>query len=444
MSRIDQVLIFSTVWPEPSSSAAGVRQMQWVDFFREMGAEVILSSPAKEKNEQDWGKLSLPPGVRCLPLPLNDSRIKEVLSALKPDVVMFDRFILEEQFGHVIYEVYPDALVVLETQDLHLVRRARESVREEGWSTMAIASSVFSISSSSPPALSVPVDFYRTETALRETASISRVDYSFVISSFEEDLLKKEFGIGEEKQKWIPFYYPEIVSDDFSRAFESRNGFSWIGNFRHGPNVDGLRWFRKEVWPRLKRDLPSAVMHVYGAYPSEEVMSWNKPEIGFFVKGSAQNLSEVFLKARVNLAPLRFGAGVKGKIIEGWRFGVPCVTTTIGAEGLLPMNAALGAFPGLVANDPLGFVSACVQMHQDENLWKSHHEKAAQVLTTVFSRARVAGEMKLVFEKLMLAKREKTLPRWESKILRHELFNSHKYFARWIEAKTRPAQDQKS
>ena len=178
-------LIFSTVWPEPDSSAAGVRQMHWIELLLQDFERVSLISPAKPKQEQDWGRVQIPERVEFLPIPLNDWSLIERLKEWNPELVLFDRFILEEQYGAMVYEALPHALVLMETQDLHFVRRARERVRESG--------------------IPESPDFYKTETALRETASLERVDYSFVVSSYEERLLREEFGIGPDQQAWVPF-----------------------------------------------------------------------------------------------------------------------------------------------------------------------------------------------------------------------------------------------
>ena len=417
-----QALIFSTVWPEPDSSAAGVRQMHWIHLLLDLFDQVTLISPSKTKGVEDWGHLKVPDRVSLLPLPMNDWSVKEKLKELNPELVMFDRFILEEQFGPIVYESLPRALILLETQDLHLVRRARESVREQ-----FLEMQVF------------PPQFYQTDTALRETAAIDRVDFSFLVSSFEEALLKSEFGMGGDQQAWVPFFYdePQVKSGELS--FQERSDFVWIGNFRHAPNVDGLRWFRAEIWPRIRKALPGSKLRIYGAYPSAEVMSWNLPQkTGIEVKGSAESLSEVYSHARVNLAPLRFGAGVKGKILEGFRFGVPVVTTKVGLEGIVPMGQD-DQFPGLIAQTAEDFARECVDLYQNERIWNEKRLLATDLMLGVYDSKKTLPGLKARIERMLSEKKEGSLPRWRSKILRHELFNSHKYFSKWIEAKEKAA-----
>ena len=416
MTQQWKVLILSTVWPEPSSSAAGVRQMQWIQFFLSLGAQVVLGSPSKLKNSQDWGFLNFPESVTCVPFPLNQSEVQEVLIQLKPDIVMFDRFIVEEQFGHFVYASCPEALVLLETQDLHLVRRARDAVKEQ-------------LLTLSP----IPKVFFETETALRETASLGRVDHAFVCSTFEKALLSDQFGFKEDQFSYLPFFYEEpILESEATKSFSEREGFVWIGNFRHAPNLEGLRWFRNAIWPEIKSKLPQAMLKIYGAYPSEEVMQWHKPKEGIRVLGSLEDLSEVFKSARVNLAPLRFGAGIKGKILEGLRRGVPAVSTWIGAEGLGEVGSHLGI---KVANSEAAFAEACVSLHENEFEWKRVRDQGMRMMEKTHSLHVQAGPLQLKLNQLVKNKKEGILPRWSSRILRHETLNSHRYFSRWIELK---------
>jgi len=392
--------------------------MQWVHLFLGLGYQVTLISPSKMKGENDWGSLELPAGVEVLPLPLNKESVQEDLKRLAPAIVMFDRFILEEQFGPHVYQACPDALILMETQDLHLVRRAREELKEKFLVTNEF-----------------PTNFYQTETALRETGSIQRVDFSFVVSSFEEQLLRDEFQIPNTKVKWLPFFYEKPIEVKEHRLkFSEKKDFCWIGNFRHAPNIDGLRWFRNEIWPLIREQLPDARLKIYGAYPPEEVMSWNgdhktAAKNGIEVKGSADTLAEVFSLARVNLAPLRFGAGVKGKIMEGFRFGVPCVSTKVGTEGLF------GQFPGYEANTTQDFANACVKLHEDEREWKKYSLMALEKMMEVCAAAARVPETQKLIAELLEKKKSGVLPDWTSRILRFEGNQSRYYFGKWIEEK---------
>jgi glycosyltransferase involved in cell wall biosynthesis len=403
-------LIFSTVFPEPSSSAAGVRQMQWIRMLLEFTDRVVLASPSALKSERDWGYHSMPDGVELISIPLNDWSRVEWIRELAPAIVLFDRFITEEQFGPLVRDAVPGALRLLETQDLHFLRRSRG----EGLKGMSDL---------------------RSETAIRETASILRSDHSFVVSSFEARLLDREFGIGPETVDWIPFAYPDTRGEGADGDFESRSGFQFIGNFRHVPNLDGLRWFRNEVWPGVRKRLPGVELKIHGAYPSAEVMQWHRPkEDGIRVIGSVKRLSDAFCGVRVNLAPLRFGAGVKGKLLDGFHHGLPAVSTPVGAEGLLSTEST-DPFPGMVVESVHDWVEACVRLHEDRVFWSESRMKAQSLMGSLY----VAGKVNEQFHKRLaeiLARHDRgETPRWISRILRDEFQTGRKYFSKWIEAK---------
>jgi O-antigen biosynthesis protein len=426
MNAKPQALIFSTVWPEPSSSAAGVRQMQWIRYFLTRGFEVTLASPSKLKQPNEWGYVPFPPGVTLKSVPLNQSEglegghatLKGWLQALNPKVVMFDRFLLEEQFGHAVYEACPASQVVIETQDVHFVRALREaSLRTDlKWNPETPAQEWLGSK--------------EREAVLREITSIQRVDHTFVVSSMEEKLLTHTFEISPARISWVPMLPDAILAGEVPKtvaSFEEREGFCFVGNFRHAPNLEGLRWFRGEVWPRIRIRFPSAQVKIYGAYPSEEVMSWNKPQDGFRVMGHAEHLSEVFKSARVNLAPLNFGAGVKGKVLEAIAYQVPTVGTDLAFEGAFGEDDAASKIPGLSANTSQTFAEACIALHEDATLWTRMQTRARDRLaemTIEASEKKIDRALGLPGTPTVLAQ-----------VLRQETLNYRKFFARWIEAK---------
>ncbi len=401
-------LIFSTVFPEPSSSAAGVRQMQWIRMLLEFTDRVVLVSPSALKSERDWGFHPMPPGVELVSLSLNDWTQVGWICELAPSIVLFDRFITEEQFGPLVRDAVPGALRLLETQDLHFLRRSRG----EG-----LKGSVSD----------------QSETAIRETASILRSDHSFVVSSYEAQLLNREFGIGPDVVDWIPFAYSGTREEG---SFESRSGFQFIGNFRHAPNLDGIRWFRSEIWPGVRKRLPGVEWKIHGSYPSAEVMQWHRPkEDGIRVVGGVKNLSDAFRGVRVNLAPLRFGAGVKGKLLDGFHHGVPAVSTSVGAEGLMPTERP-DAFPGLVVETVQDWVDACVRLHEERDLWIESQSRARTLMLEVYSSNQVDGQFRKRLTEILARHDRGETPRWISRILRDEFQTGRKYFSKWIEAKS--------
>ena len=139
-----------------------------------------------------------------------------------------------------------------------------------------------------------------------------------------ERLMRDVFEVPARKMVPASFFC-ELPEDARTAApgFEPRHGFATIGTFHHPPNVDSARWLAAEVWPLIRRELPTATMRVYGAYPTPAIESLHAPRDGFLVEGFAPTVNGAMDGARVLLAPLRFGAGIKGKIVDAWMRGRP-------------------------------------------------------------------------------------------------------------------------
>ena len=183
-------------------------------------------------------------------------------------------------------------------------------------------------------------------------------------------------------------YFPFIVAPGLSEqhratwpSYEQRQGFMSIGNFKHAPNWDCVQYLKQTIWPLIRQQLPSAEMFVYGAYPPAKAMQLNKPADGFYIKGRADDAKLVIQAARVCLAPLRFGAGLKGKLLEAMEYGTPSVTSTIGAEGMrneLPWN-------GSIADQPDMFAKAAVCLHEDKLSWQEAQTRGSHILQQCYS-----------------------------------------------------------
>ena len=134
----------------------------------------------------------------------------------------------------------------------------------------------------------------------------------------------------------MPFLLEPIDETVISKwpTFYERKNFAFIGNFLHEPNWNVVLYLKETVWPLLKKRFPEAVLEIYGAYPSQKVLQLHQPKEGFLIMGRAENAQEVVEKARVVLVPLRFGAGLKGKLAEAMYCGTASVTTTNGAEAM--------------------------------------------------------------------------------------------------------------
>jgi len=407
-----KVLIIGSVWPEPASSAAGGRMAGHLRLFKRQGWEVTYATPAAPSAYAlDLEAL----GVEKKTIAMNHGSFDDFLLALRPTLVLFDRFMVEEQFGWRVAEICPEAMRVLDTVDLHFLRKARHAALIAG----------------REPLLSD----LQSDTAKREIASLLRCDMSLIVSEYERELLANTFKIDSGLLYYYPLLVPAIGSEwkNTWPAFEARKDFVFIGNFMHEPNWDAVLYLKQAIWPRLSSRLPGVKLHVYGAYPSPKAFALHHAEAGFFMHGRADNSRQAMSEARVCLAPIRFGAGVKGKLVEAMICGTPSVTTPIGAEGLQ------SDFPwsGAVAHDPDSIAEAAARLYSDKDAWMMARENGVAIVNRrnaehLFESGFVADLLRLQ-EELTQRRGEHFL----GSVLRHQTLNSTKYMSKWIEEKNR-------
>jgi glycosyltransferase involved in cell wall biosynthesis len=413
MNQVQKLLIIGFVWPEPNSSAAGGRMMQLILLFKAQGFSITFASPAQNSDFMvDLQEYE----VEKTAIELNNSSFDRFVKELNPDVVLFDRFMMEEQFGWRVAENCPDALRLLDTEDLHCLRLARQKAFKENRSFIA-------------------TDLFVEEVAKREIASILRCDLSIMISEFEMELLESTFKIDISLLYYLPFLLEPIDAAEIQElpAFEERKDFIFIGNFLHEPNWNAVQYLKETIWPLIKKRLPEAVLNIYGAYPSQKVLQLHNKKEGFLIKGRASDAQEVVKEARVVLAPLRFGAGNKGKLLEAMQCGTPSVTTTIGSESMhgdLPWN-------GFITDDVADFVDRGVQLYQDKTIWDKAQENGFEIINQRYSKDLFEKDFSIKIELLRSNLKKHRLNNFIGSMLQHHTLKSTKYMSRWIEEKNK-------
>lgn len=411
MERI-HILILGTVFPEPNSSAAGTRMLQLIELFQQQNWEVTFASAAAESEFAiDLSEID----VNQVSVKLNDSSFNDFVKELNPQIVLFDRFMTEEQFGWRMAENCPNALRILDTEDLHCLRHARHQALKENREF------------SSADLLN--------EHAKREIASIYRSDLSLIISKYEMEMLRTVFKIDEALLHYLPFML-NLISEEEQKAwlsFEERQHFVTIGNFLHPPNWDAVQYLKSTIWPLIRKQLPEAEMHVYGAYTQEKHRQLHSEKDGFLILGRAEDAMEVIGKAKVVLAPLRFGAGLKGKLIEAMQCGTPSVTTSTGAEamhGNLPWS-------GTIADSPEEFAQAAVQLYTDRTAWNIAQQNGVDIINQVYPKDKLGKAFIERLETLQSNLKSHRQQNFIGSILQHHTMRSTEFMSRWIEAKNK-------
>jgi glycosyltransferase involved in cell wall biosynthesis len=424
--RPTKVLVIGYVWPEPRSSAASGHVMQILDTFLQQGWDITFSSPAGTgEHRADLTAL----GIREVPIELNNSSFDAFVSELAPDIVLFDQFMMEEQFGWRVEKHCPDALRVLETSDLQSLRHARHQRLKD---RLKASDDVDDFTGLFAPALREEFELMAdTDLAKREIAALYRCDLNLMISEVEIELLVEQFKLPRDLLHWCPLMVePESVPPT---AFEDRAHFLSIGNFRHAPNWDAVLWMKTTIWPLIREQLPTAQLHIYGAYTPPKATALHNPAQGFHVMNWAEDALQVMSAARICLAPLRFGAGIKGKIVDAMLCGTPTVTTPIGAEAMHGKHP----WPGAVTRTAQEFADRAVQLYKDDALWTTAQSLGQRLLA---DRYKASEHGPALIEKLLHYQQH--LPQlrrdnFTGSMLRHHHHKSTQYMAQWIEAKNR-------
>ncbi|PRO72213.1 glycosyltransferase [Alteromonas alba] len=345
---------------------------------------------------------------------LNDASFDTFIAKLNPAIVIFDRFMTEEQFSARVKQHCPDALHMLNTEDLHSLRHARhEAVKQGGPPNDAKLNNAFS---------------------QREIAAILRSDISLIISSAEYRLLTDYYRVPDKQLQLFPLQQP-LTSPPELPDYPTRQHFITVGNFRHAPNWDAVLQL-KQLWPAIRARLPDAELHIYGAYPPKKATQLHNAKQGFVVKGWVNDIGKAMASARVCLAPLRFGAGIKGKLLTAMQYATPSVTTEVGAEGI----ASAGEWPGKVVSltPPAAYIDAACQLYREEAQWQQASQQA-KTITAAYQNAQHQAQAAL-FEKIAVARND--LPAFRQSLFLHSLIWHHslrasQFMSQWIEAKNR-------
>ena len=424
---MQRVLVIGHVWPEPCATAAGSYIVQILQALREHGADVTFACAA-QRSDQAAALTDL--GVQEQAITLNCSSFDTWIATLQPDTVLFDRFMVEEQFGWRVEQECPDAVRVLVTQDLHALRDARHQRIKAALHNQPLLDALPPLSTDSMA--SALLD---SELAVREISAIYRSDLSLLVSPAERDFLTHHVSVPDYLLHVCPLFYDIAAlaqrTASHGKPFAERHGFASIGNFLHAPNHDAVGWLRDVIWPRIRAQLPQAELHIYGAYTPAAVQHWHKPAHGFLVHGQADDALDVLGNARVLLAPLRFGAGIKGKLAEAMLCDTPSVTTSIGAEG---MHAPDTAWCGAIADDVGAMVAAAVGLYTSAAAWEQAVMQG-RALRQRFDRRTVGPALVAALADAQTRRDVRRQANFTGRMLRHHLHRSSHYMARWIEAK---------
>lgn len=232
----------------------------------------------------------------------------------------------------------PDARVIFHAPDLYFMREMREAELHADPAARQRA----------------------LQTRDRELAMMGRSDRVVLVSPAEVPVLREH--LPDVPISVFPVLYAPVIENPL--PYSGRRNIFFLGGFAHTPNVNAVQWFVAQVWPQVRKALPTVEFHIIGAEAPDSVLALAKVP-GVKVIGFVEDLDPVLETLRVGVAPLQYGAGIKGKVAVTMGAGIPCVCTEIAAEGMGIRNDV----HALVENDPQRFAEAVVALYQDKKAW---------------------------------------------------------------------------
>ena len=402
-----KVLVIGYVWPEPNSSAAGSHMLSILRLFKQQDWQVEFSTPSQPTDHMiDLAE----EGISSQSISLNCDSFDAYITEYQPNIVLFDRFMMEEQFGWRVEKNCPSALKILDTEDLQCLRQSRQhAFRANREFTQA--------------------DLF-SDLAKREIAAIYRCDLSLIISSFEMELLVDTFKVDARLLHYLPFMVDLAKCPTTTAPFSDRKHFMTIGNFRHAPNWDAVLYLQ-EIWPLIRKQLPDAELHIYGAYPPPKATALNNPKTGFLIKGWAGDVLTTMEQYRLCLAPLRFGAGIKGKLVDAMISQTPSITTSVGSEGMSDQES----WPGVITDDVNEFADAAVKLHNNEQEWINAQKNGNKLLKSRYDGQLLGAQLITKITEIEENLEQHRLDNFTGSMLKHHTMKSTQYMSQWIAAK---------
>ena len=332
-----QILVVDHYVPHYDKDAGGRCTYMYLKLFVKMGFKVTFIGDNFYKHEPYTTELNQM-GIEVL---YGNYYCNNWKNWLKENAHYFDYIYLQRPHISIKYidlaKKYSNAKIIYFAHDLHHIREQRE----------------YEITKN-PEKLVSSQKWKKIEYELFEKA-----DVGHVVGSYEQEIMSKAFPNKPIRNIPLYIYDNQFVNNNLS--FENRKDLMYIGGFGHNPNVDAVLWFAKEVMPYIIRVYPDIKWHVIGGKAPKEILDLASPNIILEGFVSDEELEYFYRTCKIAVVPLRYGAGVKGKVVEAQYYQIPLVTTSIGAEGLSTKEASM-----IVEDDPKVMAEKICELYQDE------------------------------------------------------------------------------
>jgi len=348
-----RALVIDANWPQPDRDSGSVDIFNMVRGLERLGFEVILAADKQHDGIQPAREALRHQSINCL-TPADAPSVGDFIAARGGDfdLVVLCRVFCGGEFLEAVQRHCMKARVIFNSIDLNFLREERKALLLNDARLLAIAQ----------------------EIRPREEHIIRSTDATIVVSEAESRLLAET--LPESLAVMMPLARAVTAP---SAGFAARRGIGFIGGFAHAPNVDAMRYFLAEIWPAIHQRLPDCPLSIVGADAPGDLIDGAPGDVS--LRGHVPDIAPWFETLRLTVAPLRFGAGAKGKVASSLAAGVPCIATAVAAEGMA-LNDNSGV---IVAETPAAFAEAVIAAYQDEAGWAAlsagSHAYATRVLS---------------------------------------------------------------
>ena len=357
-----KILYIDHYVPTPDKDSGSLRTYYTLGIFSWLGHNVTFWPDNLDKNEPYVTELQQK-GVEVIYGP---NKFKKFITSRGKnfDIIILSRPHIAAQYIDTILEYAPHCRIVYDTIDLHYVRLYRQAMIEKNSEIVEEAKKIKEI----------------------EMRLIKSSNATFVVTKKEAAILK------DEDSSVNPVVLPNIhIPPKNILPFEDRQDIVFIGGFQHTPNVDAAIFLTNEIFPVIKKRIKNVKLFIVGSNPPDQIKALASEDT--IVTGYVPDIAPYFERFKVMVAPIRYGAGVKGKITESMSFGLPVVTTTVGAEGLDMIDGD----SILVANSPEEFASKTAKIYSDKLLWNKISANSRELATKRYSPENVLEMFRTLF-----------------------------------------------
>lgn len=337
-SQPKRILVFDACTPTPDQDAGSLRMINIIKILKELNFHVVFipeNLGFLEKYTIELQQLS----IECIYVPTINNPVKYLKDKGKYfQHVILSRHYVAEPVMPFIREYCPNAQIIFDTVDLHYLREQRMAEVTKDKQLLQSAG----------------------VTKKKELSIMNQSDTTLVVSPYEVEVLSTE----------LPAANIQVLSTIHTlygcrKPYAMRKDIMFVGSYQHTPNVDAVQWFVQSVFPLIEKKLPELVFHIIGSKAPKHIKQLARENIVFH--GFVEDIEPFMDEIRIAVAPLRYGAGVKGKINSSMSYGQPVVGTKIAVEGMFTQEGV----DVLTAETPQQFADQILRLYNDEDLWNT-------------------------------------------------------------------------